>query len=681
MVSGAKGTRGVGVSQLIQKAFRWQQQGKLDAAAEAFGAVLSVEPHHFEAHRQLGILRFQQGRHVEALPHLAMAAKLKPRDVAAASNHGLALATLGRLDEALAAYERALEIRPDHAETHFNRANALRDLGSFAEALAGYDRAIAARPALFEAWNNRGNLLKALGRPAEATASFDKALAIKPRHVGALYNRANALRDLNRNAEALADFDKAIAITPNYLEAHVNRGHALKDLDRPGDALASYQRALTLNPDCAEAHDGRGLVLIELGRLEEARAEFETAVRIAPRKASFYFNLTCARKMNAGESAVRAMEDLWRDRFALDPDEEIPLRFALAKTYADFGDSERAFLRLLEGNALKRRQIAYDERSTLEALAITRETFSADFLRAHGGLGDPSCIPVFIIGMPRSGGTLAEQILASCPNACGAGEILDFADAVSEVGAGWSAAQALHGDARACAASLREIGARYVERIRRLAPKAERIVNKLPDNFRWAGLIHLALPNARIVHTRRDPIDTSVSCFAKLFSGHLPYCYDLGELGRYYCAYDELMAHWRAALPHQTLLEVQYEDLVEDFEPQARRLVAHCGLAWDPRCLRFFETERAVRTASAAQVRQPVYTTSVGAWRRYERYLGPLLKSLEPALTRSAPEAEAGLARRNGALAGLLRATASLANAARAGFAGASASGRRRQAS
>ena len=662
------------MSHVIQRAFRLQQLGKLDLAAEAFGSVIAAEPDNFDAHQQLGIVRFQQGRYAEALSHLDAAAKLKPDDVAAQSNHGLALATLGRTKEALAAYERALAAQPENAEAHFNIANLLRDLERFSDAVTSYERAVAIKPNYFDALNNCGNVLKQLRRPAEAVVCYDRALVLRPRHAGALYNRANALRDLHRPIEALAGFDKALAIEPSLVEAHVNRGHALKDLNRSREALTAYQKAISLKPECAEAHDGKGLVLVELGRLGEARAAFETATRIGPRRASFFFNLTGAKTMASGDAAVRAMEDLARDMNSLSVDDQIPLRFALAKTWADLNDPARSFRHLIEGNALKRRSIAYDEASALADLARMGRAFPDELLRSHEGLGDPSCVPIFIIGMPRSGGTLVEQILASCPGVAGAGEITDFAAAVGEIGgAGLAALQASHSDARVTGALLREIGARYVERIRRLAPQAERIVNKLPDNFRWAGLIHLALPHARIIHTKRDPIDTCVSCFSKLFSGNLPYSYDLEELGRYYCAYDGLMAHWRQALPPETLLEVQYEDLVEDFEREARRLVAHCGLEWDPRCLKFFETERPVRTASAVQVRQPLFKSSVGAWRRHERFLGPLLKALAPVLTRDAPEMEDALPRRMGALAGLLRATAGFAKAARAGWSGAGA--------
>jgi hypothetical protein len=230
----------------------------------------------------------------------------------------------------------------------------------------------------------------------------------------------------------------------------------------------------------------------------------------------------------------------------------------------------------------------------------------------EAGGGDPSEIPIFILGMPRSGSTLIEQILASHAWVHGAGERMDFPDLLADLGD----------------RDFRALGAAYAARSGTLAPGAGRVTDKLPGNFLHAGAIHLALPRARIIHSRRDPADTCLSCYTKLFRGEQPFTYDLGELGRYYRAYERLMAHWRVVLPESVFLEVDYEALVADPETQTRRLLAHCGLAWDPACLVFHETRREIRTASAVQVRQPLYGGSVGRWRRHGERLEPLLREL-----------------------------------------------------
>jgi hypothetical protein len=258
-------------------------------------------------------------------------------------------------------------------------------------------------------------------------------------------------------------------------------------------------------------------------------------------------------------------------------------------------------------------------------------TFSAALLRDKVGGGDPSSLPVFIVGMPRSGTTLIEQILASHSKVFGAGESQEFGHAVVALSKPGPAFPELAFNLTADA--LRSLGLGYVTALTAAGSGAERIVDKMPSNFLYAGLIHLALPNARIIHARRDPIDTCWSCFSLLFAGNQPHTYDLGELGRYYRAYAALMAHWRCVLPPGVMLEVRYEDLVDDLENNARAILAHCGLDWEEACLNFHETRRPVQTASSLQVRQPIYRGSVGRASAYRHLLQELVEALkiEPA--------------------------------------------------
>jgi hypothetical protein len=352
------------------------------------------------------------------------------------------------------------------------------------------------------------------------------------------------------------------------------------------------------------------------------------------------------------------MQELAKDVGSLDWQEQIPLHFAMAKMLSDNNDYKRSFDHLLDGNALKRNHTTYDEAATLGAMDNLRAVFTRKLMHANKDIGEPSRVPVFVLGMPRSGSTLVEQLLSSHPDVFGAGEIPDFVNAAVEVGG--PNLEALHFSEDASGTfgkQLRQIGASYLERIGRAAPKATRIINKMPDNFRLVGLIHLALPNARIIHTCRDPVDTCLSCFSTLFAGNLPFTYDLEELGRYYRSYDALMAHWRDVLPPNVMLDIQYEDLVDDYEGQARHIVAHCGLDWDERCLNFHQTERPVRTASAVQVRQAIYKTSVGRWHQYESSLAPLLSTLGSLVSGRLPErkTEVGIAGQLGRFANILR--------------------------
>ena len=265
--------------------------------------------------------------------------------------------------------------------------------------------------------------------------------------------------------------------------------------------------------------------------------------------------------------------------------------------------------------------------------------FTPELIAEKSGGGDPSSMPIFVIGMPRSGTTLVEQIIASHPQVHGAGELKTFNDVVLTVHGPDGKTIPYPDFVPALAAGpLKQIGSRYLALVRDLVSRSDGekkdapyVTDKMPSNYYFAGLIHLALPNAKIIHTMRDPVDTCISCFSKLFAGEQNHTYDLGELGRYYKRYQQLMAHWRRVLPPGRIFDVRYEDVVADVEGEARRIIAHCGLPWDDRCLAFHETRRPIRTASATQVRQPIYKSAVGRWRVYEQQLGPLLIALDGA--------------------------------------------------
>jgi len=601
----------------------------------------------------------------EALSRYERALAVRRDCVPAINNRGVALRNLGRPAEALASFDAALSIEPRHCDAMNNRGKALLDLGRAVEALKAFDDALAASPSRVKTLNNRGNALMKLGRAEEALADYEAALALEPRSADAHNNRGTALRQLARHAEALAEFERALALLPGNFEILLNRGHALLDLGRVAEALASYDCAIALRPGHGQAHDGRGAALARLGREAEALASFDSAIALYPGGASAYnnkglallqlgrfqegerlieaaialdgrsgrafYNLSLARKFEAGDVVLQKMEAFAREASSLDVESRIHLHFALGKAWADVRRFDLSFPHFSTGNRVKRAQSGYDETNVLGVLARTAALHSREWIEGCGGHGDPSPVPLFVFGMPRSGTTLVEQILASHRQVHGAGEIKDFEMAVAELGGGVGGALARPEAALPLTgAELDRLGANYIERVRAAAPAASRIVDKMTENFRFAGLIALALPRARMIHVRRDPLDTCVSCFTTLFAEDLPYAYDLEELGRYYRAYRALMDHWRAVLPPGMMLEVRYEDVIADREAQSRRIVDHCGLEWDPLCLDFHRNERSVRTASFTQVRRPLYRTSVGRWRNYEAFLGPLIAALGP---------------------------------------------------
>lgn len=470
------------------------------------------------------------------------------------------------------------------------------------------------------------------GRYADAIAYYQKILSRRPDLAETYNNLGHALLALKKPEAAILAFECAIELKRHYPEALCNWGLALAELDRFDEAEVKYRQAIAIDPDFSGAYNNLGLLMKSKGRLPEAREAIERAIHLAPRSVAYYTNLAAIRPFAAGDRYLTALEVLDRNCEALPAGDQIHLNFALAKAYETVGQPQRAFEHLHRGNALKRRQIVYDEAETLGQMDRLCELMGRDFIEARQGCGEPSSSPVFIIGMMRSGTTLIEQILASHPLVFGAGELPLFDRATGSIQAALpgmppfpNMVQMMSGD------HFRALGAFYLERIRRLAPAAAtRITDKTTVNFLFAGLIHLALPNATIIHSIRDPADTCVSCFATDFTEAHAHTYDLAELGRYYRHYRALMAHWQAALPPRRIVEVHYEELIADFEGTARRIVSACGLAWDAKCLDFHRTERSIRTASAAQVRRPIYTESVGRWRKYEAFLGPLLTELQP---------------------------------------------------
>ncbi|WP_213736039.1 tetratricopeptide repeat protein [Bradyrhizobium sp. dw_411] len=615
------------LSHAFSRAISAYHGGKFLEAEQVFQQIINTDPDHFEAIHLLAVVQSCQGKKETALASYRRALEVRPNHAEVLSNRGLTLHELQRFEEALASYDRALAVRPDFAEALSNRGVTLYELKRFEEALASYDRALAVRPDYAEALSNRGYALQELKRYEEALASYDRAIAVRPNYVEALSHRGVTLHQLKRFEEALASYDRALTVRPDYAEALCNRGLTLQELKRFKEALVSYNRALALQPHYAETHNNLGLTLLQLGRLAEARAALQRAVKLEPRKAKYQRDLGDIARYAAGDPHLQALEKLAADSATLPVSDRIELHFALGRAYEDLGRHAEAFTRWLDGNALKRRQIAYDEAATLGMFDRIRAAFARELVRARHNAGNPSSVPVFIVGMARSGSTLVEQILASHPQICGGGELTSFSNAVQGIQTKFGAAFP------ECVSEMIDedyanLGMRYLAELGRLAPGAIRITDKMPGNFMFAGLIHLALPNAIIIHTARDPLDTCLSCFSILFTAEQNHTYDLAELGRYYRHYWALMAHWHRVLPPGRILDVRYEDVVADLEGQARRIVAHCGLDWDPRCLAFHQTERPVLTASAAQVRQPIYNSAIGRWRLHEPLLGPLLAGL-----------------------------------------------------
>lgn len=600
-----------------------RQAGLLEEGERAGRRAVALAPDLVAGWNNLGILLQESGKLEESAACLERVIALQPDYAEAHNNLGNTFKRLGRLDKAAAHYERALALHPQYAEAHSNLAHLLTDLGRMDEAAERARRAIELNPRLADAYINAASVETARHRHGEALRRLESLLAFAPGHAGALAARSKCLKQLERTDEALEAAQRAVTLAPRLADAHNALGEALQAANRFDEALACFAKAAQLPGTVAEtAHLNRATLLAELGKNAEAMAVYDEVLAANPHCVLAWAGRVELKKFSASDADIARMEALLQSGLVQRLADRMSLAFSLSKAYLDSGDSARAFHHLGEGNRLKRATFAYDGEATGQWMQSIAKTVSAPLLKKMKGAGNPSDLPVFVLGMPRSGTTLVEQILASHPQVHGAGELRALQDLVDGMGDYPAAVKRMTAD------DLARLGENYVARVAPLARGRRHVVDKMPANFLHAGLIHLILPHARIIHCRRDPVDTCLSCYTKLFQAEQPFTYDLAELGQFHRAYQALIAHWRKVLPTDRFIEVEYEAVVEDLEGQARRLVDFLGLPWDEACLSFHKTERPVRTASLNQVRQPIYKTSAGRWRKHADQLQPLLAAL-----------------------------------------------------
>jgi tetratricopeptide (TPR) repeat protein len=655
-----------------------QGRDALDASQRA----ATLLPDDVEAHANLGNALLRGARFDEAAASYRRALDIAPRLPEVCNNLGNALRGLGKPDAAAVCYARAIEQNPRFAEAYSNLGNALRSLGRLDQAVAHYRQALEIKPQYPEAWNNLGNVLLDLKQFADAATCYRSALALKADFAEAHSNLGNSLRALGQLEDAAASYGRALELKPDFAAAHSNLGDTLRDLGQSGEAAAHSRRATELAPALAGAHNGLANALLDLGKLDDAEAGYRRALALEPHFAEGWINLglllrqrglaaeadACARRalearadaapalvllaeLRADAGDFAAAENLFQRAVALDPEspqgwagmahlrrmtesdaawavralevagrglparQEVYLRFALGKYFDDVKKYPQAFENFQRAHQLLQTYGArYDQRQ--QALGVDRliETHDAAWARGVHATPADSTRPVFIVGMPRSGTTLAEQILASHPAVFGAGELPFWIDATRGV-PGQGATR---------------VGAGYLELLQRLSADAERVIDKMPGNFWCLGAIHEALPNARIIHMQRDPVDTCLSIYFQHFKNALPYANDLRDLVHFHGEYQRLMSHWRATLPADVMLEVPYEGLVTDQEAWTRRMLRFIGLAWDSRCLDFHHSSRSVTTASKWQVRQKLNRSSIQRWKNYEPFIGPLATLLAP---------------------------------------------------
>lgn len=575
--------------------------GRLDDAEAVLQSVLAEAPEHAEAHFHLGTVLARLGRSEDSLAHLREAARLAPDNASVWRNLGVCLAKLERYDEALDGLERASTLDPNNPDRWFDIALLDLERNRFEAAEKRLRRVLEAAPAHRQATIALGQLLVKRGRYKDALPYILEALEREPDNLGLLLDAGRAHRESG-------------------------------DLDA---SAKSYERALTLDRGSVPALIGMAMTRTAEGRLDEARACYREALTRDPDNAAALGNSAQIHRFGPEDRPLIERMIRVAERSEMPDSTRILLEFSIGKALDDLGDSDAAFAHFVRANGLAKRSQPFDPEAFSAFIDDTIATFDRGYFLERSDWGAVAELPIFVVGMGRSGTSLVEQILASHGRVHGAGEVeyieglcLSLSNQAPPRPDGgrpslpWLAPTLGPADALGC-------GRAYLDKLRAHAPDAARIVDKMPPNFLHLGFIATILPGARIIHCRRDPLDTCLSLFFHYFSDSQPYAYSLEHLGFYYREYRRLMAHWRTVLP-KAMLELDYEALVDDQERESRRLIEFCGLPWDTRCLAFHETERAVWTASLWQVRQPIYRRSVGRWRRYQAHLQPLKDALGP---------------------------------------------------
>lgn len=609
----------------FERALALHRSGNLQAAEAQYRELVHSDPHQFDFQHLLGICFMQQGRLSDAKVYLETAVDLNPTSAIAHYNLAFTLSELHLVSDALDRLNHAIAIQSDYFEAYMLRADLLSRLKRLEEALNDCDVALGIRSDAAGAFLNRGTILKDLKRYEESILSYDKAIELDPHYAAAFVNRANAKVKLGRHDEALKDYHFAIRLRPNFVEAYSNLAHTHKELGQHDAAIQCCQKAIGLRPDSLSFLI-LGQIDADEGRFEQAEAHYLKAHSLDPKLAAPLYFLSEVKKFNREEPLISVINDLSHDE-SLSQDDRSKLFHAYGKIMNDLSRYDEAIDSFKSGKALKSIVFQFDK--IVEKYDLIRSVFSRKLISQHSRAGLRDQRPVFIVGMPRSGTTLIDQILSSHGSVYSLGERNDM-HAIFDLlcSKSTNAAEIFSSISHMSNSDLEKIAGLYLNKYDAVPHGKTRIIDKLPHNFEMIGLIHFLFPESRIIHCRRDAMDNCVSLFMHNFNDSHSYHNDLYSLGRYYREYERLVAYWRDIV-REKMIDISYEDTVLDLEKTARTLVAFLGLDWDPSCLDFHRHEREVRTASVWQVRQPIYTNSIGRWRRYESHLEPLKKGLQ----------------------------------------------------
>ncbi len=610
----------------------------------------------------LGAILLKKDKAGDAIPHLQKAVRIVPGFAQAQEDLGSAYFYTDQAELAIVHLEKALEINP-RLESAGNKLSYIyKSMGKDEDVDALQKKLFAFSPArrlLVEALEHLQNkefrlaeklakevikdepnnvdalrLLSIIASEAgcyhDAEQLLKRVVGLKPRHIDAWHELSAALKEQDKLIEAVEVLEQSLEIIPDNPQTHYLLGSSLALSAKPYEAITPYKRSLEISPKFAPALLGLGHVLKTVGEHDEGVQAYRAAIEQRPGFAEAYWSLANLKTFRFTDDDIVNMKSQL-EKIEMDNEAKAHFCFSLAKAYEDRKEFDQAFDYYRQANQTNRMLIAYDPVQTEVMHGQLIDVFNKDFLNAKAGLGNPDPAPIFILGLPRSGSTLVEQILASHSMVDGTSELQDLGQIATSLnkrsgGLNYPEIVRILSDD-----DFHQLGSSYIERTMRHRKGAPFYTDKMPNNFPTIGFLSLILPNAKIINTRKNPIDSCVGCYKQHFAKGQAFTYDLNELGEFYLEYIRLMDHWHEVLPGK-VLDVVYEDMVEDQEAQTRRLLEFCGLPWEEACLKFYETDRAIRTASSEQVRKPIHNKSVGYWKNFEKHLQPLIEVLDPIL-------------------------------------------------
>jgi tetratricopeptide (TPR) repeat protein len=617
-------------SELLARAMRAQAEGKLDEAGAFARQVVELDPSNLQATLILGVIEFKSMQFVEAGVHLEEVARRDPASFHARMLLSLVYREQARSRDAVVFARQAIKLSPNDSAAHGQLGFCLLDLGQYSDALEAFVGATKLAPRNALTCEGLGRALRGMGNLPAAIGAFRESIAIDPNSESAAIGLTEALLDALDYESSEECARRFVERFPKSAAVRSLLSRVLMDQDRGAEALEHAKSAVDLDRSDASIATAYGSVLQNLGRIDEATTMFERSIAINSDQGYAYFAVAYNRKLGPDDAPlVRAMEQMAAES-NLTLGELNHLEYALGKAHQDLGAYELAMTHFDKANRIayqsKFGARSYDRQSHVDGFEQIKAGLTLDFLRKHASCGVGADLPFFVVGMMRSGTTLVEQILSSHSEVGAAGEQKFWMDRRAEAFKSRNRNNSMERDLDETAVT--RLAETYVSMLRHIAPGRGHVVDKMPANYSILGLIHLALPNAKIIHVRRHPVDTCLSIYTTPNRSRIGWCHDKGNIVFAYRQYEQLMEHWNASLPQGRVLEVRYEDLVLNREQTTREMIRFCGLRWEDACLAPERNARGVRTPSVWQVRQPVYTSSLERWRAYEPWLGEFAELL-----------------------------------------------------